>query len=118
MKASVTVSVLAASLLIPACQHGGPVVVHTSHTSAHGAQEFSLSARSPVSREHGIRLVSVARDGTAAIELTDSKRRLSARPGQPFVSEEFGRAGLVLERSSFAEQSAQFCRAFAIPDSR
>src|SRR5688500_18488932 len=81
-------------LVLVACQNSGSVVVKSKHTFAHGVQEFSLSARSPTSDDHGIRLVSVARDGTTTIELTDSMRRLSARQGQPFVSEQFGRAGL------------------------
>jgi hypothetical protein len=109
------VSLLFAVLPVSGCQNSSSVVVHSSHTIAHGVQEFSLFPRSRTSVEHGIRLLSVARDGTATIELTDSKRRLSATPGRAFISDEFGRAGLVLERSSFDEQSAQFSRSFAIP---
>jgi hypothetical protein len=108
---------LATALFLVACQGRG-YTAHDTITHALTVQEFSLSAQSPVNREHGIRLVSIAGDGTTTIETTDTHRRLSAAPGKPFVSEEFGREGLVLDRASFRDQSASFSRFVCITSSR
>jgi predicted ATPase len=50
--------------------------------------------------QYSIRLLSIADDGTTQIRVAQTRRVLSARPGECFVSYEFGREGLQLLSAS------------------
>ena len=98
-------------ITLAACQSG----FHSSSrpvsiVSGLSVEEFLLSCQSPTNKKHGIRLVSIAPSRRVTIELLDSHRRYSTTPGHAFVSEEFGRSGLVLESASPSQQSAALSR--------
>jgi|GEM_PF-4845079 len=102
---------LVALMAFTACQSGyrssSPPISHSLLV-----ENFTLSARAPVRKELGLRLVSVALNRTVTIELLDGHRRFSAKPGRAFVSEKFGQSGLVLESASPSEQTAALSRTF------
>jgi hypothetical protein len=61
-------------------------------------QDITLSLAKPTAQlgQYSIRLLSIADDGMTAIRVTQTDKVLSARPGQCFVSYEFGQEGLQL----------------------
>jgi len=71
---------------------------------------LTLSAVAPVNKAHKIRFISVSKDGSTTIQDISSGQKLSATPGKAFACESFGSSGLVLESSSFQQQSATFSR--------
>lgn len=83
---------------------------HTIITHATRVESFTLSPTSRQNDDFGVRLISIAPDGTTEIEATHTSTRLTSTPGQPFASQEFGRQGLVLRSSSSDTQTAIFDR--------
>lgn len=65
-------------------------------------QDVTLNRTKPTARlgQYLIQLLSIAEDGTTQIRVGQTDRVLSARPGQCFVSDEFGRDGLQLLSAS------------------
>jgi hypothetical protein len=65
-------------------------------------QDITLSLAKPTAQlgQYSIRLLSIADDGTTEIRVTQTDKVLSARPGQCFVSYEFGQEGLQLLSAS------------------
>ena len=73
-------------------------------------ESFTLSPTTPRNEEFGVRLISVAADGTTEIESIRTSTRLTSTPGKPFVAPEFGTQGLVLRSASSDTQTAPFDR--------
>ncbi len=65
-------------------------------------QDITLSVAKPTAQlgEYTIRLLSIADDGMTEIRVIQTDKVLSARPGQCFVSYEFGQEGLQLLSAS------------------
>ena len=65
-------------------------------------QDIKLSQEKPTAQlgQYSIRLLSIADDGTTEIRVAQTDKVLSARPGQCFVSYEFGLEGLELLSAS------------------
>src|SRR4030095_1123409 len=69
---------------------------HTIITHATSVETFTLSPNVSQNDEFGVRLISIAADGTTEIESTHTATRLTSTPGNPFVEPEFGTQCLVL----------------------
>jgi len=80
-----------------------PPVTHTLVV-----QDLTLSTTKPTAQlgQYSIRLLSVAEDGTTQIRVAETDKVLSARPGECFVSYEFGRQGLELLSASKSSGTA------------
>jgi hypothetical protein len=64
--------------------------------------DVTVSQAKPTAQlgQYSIRLLSIAEDGTTQIRIVQTEKVLSARPGQCFASDEFGREGLQLLSAS------------------
>ena len=71
-------------------------------------QDLTLSTAKPTAQlgQYSIRLLSIAEDGTTQIRVAQTDEVLSARPGQYFVSYEFGQEGLQLRSASKSSGTA------------
>ena len=80
-------------------------------TIGHLEAPFTLSKRSPKNVKFGVRLISIARDGTTIVEQLGTGWRLTAKPGCPFKGPpeitEIAGGSLVLSAASYSDQSAQ-----------
>ena len=108
-----TLLVLATSVLATAgcsSHRGNPKVTHLpgSRTLTLIVQDLTLSATKPTAQlgQYSIRLVSIAEDGTTQIRVAQTDTVLSARPGECFVSYEFGQEGLELLSASKSNGTA------------
>src|SRR5262245_32633050 len=75
---------------------------------SHYAKAITLKTSEPPAQigNHAIKLLSIAEDGTTQIQVLQSQRTLTARPGECFVGGEFGSKGLTLESASKASGTA------------
>jgi hypothetical protein len=80
----------------------------TGRTHTLMVQDLTLSHAKPTAQlgQYSIRLLSIADDGTTQIRVTQTDKVLSARPGQCFVSYEFGQEGLQLLSASKSSGTA------------
>jgi len=71
-------------------------------------QDLTLSTAKPTAQlgQYSIRLLSIADDGTTQIRVAQTDRVLGARPGECFVSYEFGQRGLQLLSASKSSGTA------------
>ena len=76
----------------------------------HFSRPVTLTTDQPTAQlgQYTVRLVSIGDDGTAQIEVLQTHRTLTARPGEWFVSSEFGSQGLSLDSASKATGTAKF----------
>jgi hypothetical protein len=88
--------------LIVGCQSGPRMFVLTS-------QRYDVSTKTPEVSPL-FRFLRVESDGTAFIELTASRKELSAKPCEYFGPEEAPGTGLYLESSSATDQRAEIRR--------
>jgi hypothetical protein len=79
---------------------------HESISSRHNSSEITLSREQPRDQDLGIKLRSIAADGTTTIRRLGSRQMLRASPGGYFASQEFGAHGLELVRASSESQVA------------
>jgi hypothetical protein len=79
-------------------------------TISHTAEPITLTADKPVAqlKQYTVRLLSIAEDGTTQIQVVETQQTLTARPGECFVSHEFGQKGLTLTSASRATGTATF----------
>lgn len=82
-----------------------PPSIHVTST-----RTFTLSRETRTNEEFGVELVQIHSDGTTEIRATETNRVLSAKPGECFSSDEFGRAGLSLDASFPVSGYARFTR--------
>src|SRR5689334_5418513 len=71
-------------------------------------QDIALNRAKPSAQlgQYSIRVLSIADDGTTQIRVAQTDKVLSARPGECFVSYEFGQEGLQLLSASKATGTA------------
>jgi len=79
----------------------------------HYVREVVLSEKHSEDAFLGARLVQIAKDGTATIEVTETGERLTAAPGEYFVSGAYGTEGLQLLSASAEKNEARLVRAWA-----
>ena len=90
------------------CSSAGiPGTIHTSYS-----REVVLSPKHPEDDFIKARLVTVASDGTTTIEVTETGERLTAAPGEYFVSSAYGRVGLQLLSASADRNEVRLLRAW------
>lgn len=87
------------------------IIKSIDFTSSHSLMyhDIRLSLRSPRNSELPMRLVSIASDGTATIQL-DSGKELAAKPGEFLSCSQFGTSGLQLISANYDTRSAVFRR--------
>jgi hypothetical protein len=80
----------------------------TGRTHTLVVQDITLNRAKPTVKlgQYSIRLLSIADDGTTQIRVAQTDKVLSARPGQCFVSYEFGQEGLELVSASKSSGTA------------
>ena len=74
----------------------------TLHRVSHYSRDLSLSPahEAGIGGQHKLRLIDIGQDGTTTIELSWTRERLTAKPGEFFVSDAFGTHGLELVSAS------------------
>lgn len=75
-------------------------------------REVVLSQKHPEDGFIKAKLVTIAKDGTTTIEVTKTGERLTAAPGEYFVSSAFGRVGLQLLSASADKNEIRLLRAW------
>jgi hypothetical protein len=86
---------------------GIPGTIHTTYS-----REVVLSPEHPEDDFIKARLVGIARDGTTTIEVTKTGERLTAAPGEHFVSSAYGTEGLQLLSVSADRSEVRLLRAW------
>ena len=71
------------------------------------SREIVLSKGHPKDNHIRARLLGIAADGTTTIQVLQSGEELQARPGDYFVSAEYGRKGLQLISASAEKHEAR-----------
>jgi hypothetical protein len=73
-----------------------------------------LSQKHPVDDFINARLVTIAKDGATTIEVAETGERLTAAPGEYFVSSAYGTEGLQLVSASADRNEAHLVRSWCV----
>jgi hypothetical protein len=104
-------SILSLIALVAGCSSAPRGLVHTSTSYR---REVVLSQKHPVDDFINARLVTIAKDGATTIEVAETGERLTAAPGEYFVSSAYGTEGLQLVSASADRNEAHLVRSWCV----
>jgi hypothetical protein len=104
-------SILSLIVLVAGCSSAprGPVLTSTGYR-----REVVLSLKHPEDDFIKAKLVTIAKNGTTTIEVTETGERLTAAPGEYFVSSVYGTVGLQLVSASADRNEAHLVRSWCV----